>query len=103
MSKKYNFVMSKLFNFELKSTSSKMKTPVNKFIYLGFLVLGIYQAIFTKDYIQATSSLGIGMAFDPFNPEQKWNDRPTWQKAVLIIHLVLVAGLFGFGIGLNDK
>jgi hypothetical protein len=103
MSKKYNFVMSKLFNFELKSTSSKMKTPVNKFIYLGFLVLGIYQAIFTKDYIQATSSLGIGMAFDPFNPEHKWNDRPTWQKAVLIIHLALVAGLFGFGIGLNDK
>jgi hypothetical protein len=53
--------------------------------------------------MQATASLGIGLAFDPFNPEQKWNDRPTWQKAVLIIHLALVAGMFGFGIGLNDK
>ena len=80
-----------------------MKTPINKFLYVGFLLLGIYQAIFTKDYIQAASSLGIGMAFDPFSPEQKWNDRPTWQKAVLIIHLALVAAMFGLGIGLHDK
>ena len=80
-----------------------MKTPINKFLYVGFLLLGIYQAIFTKDYIQAASSLGIGLAFDPFNQEQKWNDRPTWQKVVLIIHLALVAAMFGFGIGLNDK
>lgn len=80
-----------------------MKTPINKFIYLGFLLLGIYQSIFTKDYMQAASSLGIALAFDPFNPEQKWNERPTWQKAVLIIHLTLVAAMFGFGIGLNNK
>jgi hypothetical protein len=80
-----------------------MKTSFNKFLYIGFLLLGLYQAIISKDYIQAASSLGIGLAFDPFNPEQKWNDRPTWQKAVLIIHLGLVAAMFGFGIGLNDK
>jgi hypothetical protein len=43
------------------------------------------------------------MAFDPFDPEQKWNDRPTWQKAVLILHLAAVAALFGFGVGLGDK
>jgi hypothetical protein len=53
--------------------------------------------------MQAGSSIGIALAFDPFNQEQKWNDRPSWQKAVLIIHLVLVAVMFGFGIGLNDK
>ena len=80
-----------------------MKTPINKFLYVGFLLLGIYQAIFTKDYMQAASSLGIGMASDPFDPERKWNDRPTWQKGVLIIHLALVAAMFGFAIGLNDK
>lgn len=80
-----------------------MKTPFNKFLYLGFLGLGFYQAFFTKDYIQAASSLGIGMAFDPFNPEQKWNDRPTWQKVLLIIHLALVAAMFGYGIGIDDK
>jgi hypothetical protein len=80
-----------------------MNTKINKFLYIGFLLLGLFQAFFSKDYMQAAASLGIGMAFDPFNPELKWNDRPTWQKAVLIFHLALVAAMFGFGIGLNDK
>ena len=80
-----------------------MKTPFNKYLYVGFLLLGIYQAIFTNDYMQATASLGIGLAFDPFNPEQKWNERPTWQKVVLLMHLAFVTALFGLGIGLNDK
>ena len=80
-----------------------MKTSFNKFLYIGFLLLGLYQAIFSKDYMQAAASLGIGLAFDPFNAEQKWDDRPTWQKTVLILHLALVAAMFGFGIGLNDR
>jgi len=80
-----------------------MKSPFNKFLYIGFLLLGLFQAFFSKDYMQDTASLGIALAFDPFNQEQKWNDRPTWQKAVLIIHLGFVAAMFGFGIGLNDK
>lgn len=80
-----------------------MSSPYNKFLYLGFLLVGLYEAIFTKEYIKAAGHLGIAMAFDPFDQEQKWNDRPTWQKAVLIIHLALVAATFGFGIGLDDK
>jgi hypothetical protein len=77
-----------------------MKTPFNKFIYLGFLILGTYQAILNNDYVQAASSFGIGFAFDPFKPEQKWNDRPQWQKAVLLIHLGIFAALFGYGLGI---
>ena len=65
--------------------------------------MGLYQALINKDYIQAASSMGIGLAFDPFDTEQKWTDRPTWQKAVLIIHLALVAAMFGLGVGLNDQ
>ncbi len=80
-----------------------MKTPFNKFLYIGFILLATYQALYSKDYIQAASSLGIGMAFDPFNTDQKWNDRPMWQKVVLVVHLAIVAALFGFGIGVNDK
>jgi mannose/fructose/N-acetylgalactosamine-specific phosphotransferase system component IIC len=80
-----------------------MKSPFNKFLYIGFLLLGLFQVFFSNDYMQATASLGIALAFDPFNQEEKWNDRPTWQKAVLIIHLAFVAALFGFGIGMNDK
>lgn len=80
-----------------------MKSPFNKFLYIAFLLLGIYQVFFSKDYPQAAASLGIGLAFDPFNTEQKWNDRPTWQKAVLIVHLACVAAVFGFSVGLGDK
>jgi len=80
-----------------------MKTPFNKFLYFGFLLLGLYQAFFLNDFMQAAASMGIGMAFDPFNPEQKWNERPIWQKIVLILHLTLVAVILGFGLGLNDK
>jgi mannose/fructose/N-acetylgalactosamine-specific phosphotransferase system component IIC len=80
-----------------------MKTPFNKFLYIGFLLLGLFQAFFSKEYMQATASFGIALAFDPFDQEQKWNDRPTWQKTVLIVHLALVAALFGFAVGLNDK
>ncbi len=80
-----------------------MKTPFNKFLYVGFLTLGLYQALLNKDYIQAASSMGIGLAFDPFDTELKWTDRPTWQKSVLIIHLALVAAMFGLGVGLYDK
>ena len=93
--KNENFLYLKKFLF--------MKTPFNKFLYIGFFILGLYQAFFNKDYIQAAASLGIGMAFDPFDPDQKWNDRPIWQKTILIIHLAIVAAMFGFGIGLNDK
>jgi len=80
-----------------------MNSSFNKFLYIGFLLLGLYQAFISKNYMQATASLGIGMAFDPFNQAQKWNDRPTWQKAVLIIQLALVAAILGFGVWLNDK
>ncbi|MBM3938913.1 MAG: hypothetical protein FJ333_09730 [Sphingomonadales bacterium] len=80
-----------------------MKTPFNKFLYVGFLILGIYQAAAHKDYFQAASSAGIALAFDPFNPEQTWNDRPTWQKAALIAHIVLVAALFGLAMSTNNK
>jgi len=85
------------------SIIATVKTPFNRYLYIGFLVLGIYQATANKDYLQAASQLGIALAFDPFNPEQTWNDRPTWQKATLIIHLALVAALFGLAIGINDK
>lgn len=79
-----------------------MHTPFNKVLYIGFLLLGIYQALVAKDYMQAAASMGIALAFDPFNPEQKWNDRPLWQKAVLIIHLLLVASVFVGGMWLKN-
>lgn len=80
-----------------------MKTSFNKFLYIGFLLIGLYQVFFSTDYLQTASSLGIALAFDPFNPDQKWRERPFWQKAVIIIHITFVAVMFGLGIGINGK
>lgn len=80
-----------------------MKTSFNKFLYIGFLLLGAYYVIFQKDYSSAVSNLGIALAFDPFNQEQPWNERPMWQKVWLIVHLACVGALFGFMVGLGDK
>lgn len=80
-----------------------MKTSFNKILYIGFVLLGVFQGLFSKDYMQAGSSIGIALAFDPFDQEQKWNDRPTWQKTVLIVQLGVVAALLGYAIGWNDK
>lgn len=80
-----------------------MKTPFNKLIYFGFILLGAYYVIFNKDYSSAVSNLGIALAFDPFNQQQPWNERPMWQKAWLIVHLACVALLFGFMIGVGDR
>ena len=80
-----------------------MKTSFNKFLYIGFLLIGLYQVFFSTDYLQTASSLGIALAFDPFNPDQKWKERPFWQKAVIIINIAFVAVMFGLGIGINGK
>lgn len=72
-----------------------MKTQFGMFLYTGFLIIGIYQTMFSKDYMQATASFGIGFAFDPFNPEKKWNDRTFWQKIVLLLHLSIITVFFG--------
>jgi len=48
-------------------------------------------------------NLGIALAFDPFDQNQTWKDRPFWQKAWLILHLAIAASLIGYQIGFDDK
>lgn len=44
--------------------------------------------------MNAASNLGIALIFDPFNQQKKWNDRPLYQRVWLIVHVMLVFGLF---------
>ncbi len=80
-----------------------MNASFNKYLYTAFVLLSVYYVVFSKDYSSAVATLGISLAFDPFNQEQPWNERPLWQRAWLIVHLACVALLFGFMIGLNDR
>jgi hypothetical protein len=69
-----------------------MNTKFNKYLYIGYLVVGCYYLI-QKTTGQALIFWGIALAFDPFNTEQSWNDRPSWQKLILLVHLAIVFGL----------
>ena len=76
-----------------------MKSSFNKFIYIGFILFGIYELVIRHSSGDAATYMGIALAFDPFNQDQTWKERPTWQKVVLIIHLAFVAALLGYVIG----
>ncbi|MHA8091150.1 hypothetical protein V7S78_01410 [Aquirufa regiilacus] len=69
-----------------------MKSKFTKYIYLVLVILGVFYLI-EKSIGQAMVPLGIALAFDPFNPEQSWADRPVWQKMTLLVHLAIVFGL----------
>lgn len=80
-----------------------MKTSFNKFIYTGFILIGLFELFIIHDVGNAATYLGIALAFDPFNQEQAWKERPKWQKIVLIIHVAIVFGLFGYIIGNSNN
>lgn len=79
------------------------KSNWSRYAYLAFLILGLMQIGLDRDYLQAAVFLGIALAFDPFDQQQPWSERPRWQRAVLVVHLGAVAALFGLGLGLADR
>jgi hypothetical protein len=62
---------------------------VSKIGYGAFVMLTIY-FLATHQIMSAASNLGIALIFDPFNQQQKWNDRPLYQRVWLIVHVALV-------------
>ena len=80
-----------------------MKTSYNKYLYIGFVLFGLYELLIKHSPAEAVSQLGIALIFDPFDQAQPWNERPTWQKIMLYFHLAIVAAMFGLGVGLNDE
>lgn len=82
---------------------NKSITPFNRILYIMFVIFAAYQFFGQNAYMDAAASLGIGLAFDPFNTEQPWKERPLWQKIWLFVHLAIVALLFGYGVGIGDK
>ena len=79
-----------------------MSKNVNKWLFAGFVLFGMYHILVNRDYSDAAINFGIALAFDPFDQAQPWKERPMWQRAWLIIHLGIIAALFGYEVGFND-
>ncbi len=76
------------------ATNQGNAVSIIRIMYGAFIALGVYY-LFRKDIESAMSTLGIAMAFDPFNPKVAWNKRPAYQQIWLLVHLSLVLGLLG--------
>jgi hypothetical protein len=64
----------------------------SKYVYLAFVLVGCFYLV-QKSIGSSMIYLGLALAFDPFNPEEAWKDRPNWQKLILLVHLAIVFGL----------
>lgn len=71
-----------------KELQEKRQIP-NKYIYITFLIAAIIFACL-KDYGTTIIFGGIGLAFDPFDQQTSFRDRPRWQRALLIVHVLFV-------------
>ena len=82
------------------NTLINMNKNISRVLYAGFLLFGIYMLISSR-YGDAAMYFGIGLAFDPFDQEQSWKDRPLWQKAWLLVHLGICSASLGLEIGIK--
>ncbi len=76
---------------------------INRILNVCFLILGLYQLVYSKDYFQAAASFGIGLAFDPVSHDISWAQRTILQKSIPIIQLAMCAACLGLGFGMNDR
>lgn len=81
-----------------------VKNETNKaqqFIKVGyalFVVLAFYHLLINKNLIDCAMNLGIALVFDPFDQQISWNNRPKWQRAWLIVHLLIAFSVLIFGL-----
>ncbi len=62
--------------------------------YLAFVITGAYTWFFTSNQSMAVSYLGLALIFDPFKQDVPWGKRPLYQRAILVVHLILALSAF---------
>ena len=78
---------------ELTLKTCSQSTRFNRYGYGLYMILVIYLAI-KGDYVWAFTNLGVALVFDPFDTTVKWQHRPIYQKAWLLVHVaIMLAGL----------
>lgn len=79
----------------VKTAKNDKTQPLFRFFYGAFVLLSMY-FFATGDYMTAASNLGIALIFDPFDHRVTWTNRPFYQRAWLIVHVVVALGFFLF-------
>lgn len=82
---------------EKKPSTRELSPVINRWAYGAFVVMSCYFLFVSGDLMTAASNLGIALIFDPFNSAVKWQDRKPYQRAWLMVHVILVIGLFVAG------
>jgi hypothetical protein len=78
----------------VKNSSRDHTQAFNRILYTSFTLLSLYFFFFKGDYGDSASNLAIALIFDPFDTKQTWKERPLYQRAWLIVHLLAVLALF---------
>lgn len=77
----------------ITTKNNSQAIQINRWGYILFMVLVLYFAI-SGDYDSAITNMGIALIFDPFDQTVKWQERPFYQKAWLLVHVSIV--IIGF-------
>ena len=84
--------MSTTDNSQVKTSTFKF----NRWGYGAFVLLSLYFLLVSDDLNSAVINFGIALVFDPFDQSVPWKKRPLYQRVWLIVHLVILLGLFGW-------
>ena len=75
----------------METRRKDISRPVLRVMYGLFVLLAAYNFFYKQDYGDAAMNLGLALIFDPFDPAVPWDKRPRYQRAWLIIHLLVTA------------
>lgn len=68
---------------------------LQKILHISFITTGILFLFLKENIDNAIIYFGLALAFDPFDPQQKFQERPQWQKWILYAELMFVFFLLG--------
>ncbi len=70
---------------------------INRPCYVLFLLAAVV-FVFRNDLSQAAVFCGLALVFDPFDVKIPYPQRPFYQRAWLVVHLVASLTLLGLGV-----
>jgi hypothetical protein len=68
---------------------------INKPAYAIMISFAVVYLIL-KEWSMASVMISLSFVFDPFDISIKWTERPLWQRAWLILHLIFSLSLLTY-------